>query len=134
MHNDVTSAETPLAATSRAVSTSVWHDVGDVVAVIKARRTVFIAPDDHQIVVIVHDGALYALDNICIHKQRELHRGVVLHDRLVCPGHQWAFDLACGWEAVKQQCQPTYAVRITDDERVEVDLASRAVRIEPPER
>ncbi len=132
MHNDVTSAIP--AAPAAGDAPSEWSDVGELAAVVKARRTVIDTPAGEQIVVIAHDDNLYALDNICIHKQRELHKGVVLNGRLVCPGHQWAFDLGCGWEAVKQQCQPSYTVRVTDAERVEVDLNSRSVVSEPPPR
>jgi nitrite reductase (NADH) small subunit len=49
----------------------------------------------------------------------------------VCPGHQWAFDLQTGWEAIKQECQPTYRVRV-DGDVVQVDAASRAVLVRPP--
>jgi nitrite reductase/ring-hydroxylating ferredoxin subunit len=73
------------------------------------------------------DNCVYALDNVCIHKQRELVRGVVLGDRIVCPGHQWAFHLSTGFEAKMERYQPTYPVRITDDGRVEVDVASPSV-------
>ena len=68
------------------------------------------------------------MDNICIHKQRPMLKGVILRDRLVCPGHQWAFELESGWEAVKEECQPTYDVRVTDDGVVEVDLDSKCAR------
>ncbi|MBA3803473.1 MAG: Rieske 2Fe-2S domain-containing protein [Acidimicrobiia bacterium] len=101
-----------------------WLDVGDVVAVTKRRKFV-VADGEATIVIVAHDGGVFAMDNICIHRQRELVKGVVLRDRLVCPGHQWAFELGTGWEAVKEECQPTYAVRVTDTGRVEVDLASR---------
>lgn len=84
-----------------------------------------------SIVVVAHEGRVFALANVCIHRERELVKGVVLRNRLVCPGHQWAFDLETGWESVKERCQPTYTVRITADERVEVDLASRAVTCPP---
>jgi len=55
---------------------------------------------------------------------RVLVKGVVLNGRIVCPGHQWPFDLAAGWEAVKQPCQSTYDVRI-DGTAVLVDVESR---------
>ena len=57
----------------------------------------------------------------CIHKQCELANGVVLNGKLVCPGHQWAFALDSGWEAIKEECQPTYPVRVVDG-IVEVDV------------
>ena len=31
------------------------------------------------------------------------------------PGHQWAFALDSGWEAIKEECQPTHPVRVADD-------------------
>lgn len=105
-----------------------WLDVGSVEDVVRLKRFV-VADGEAQIVVIVHDGGVYAMDNICIHKQRELVKGVILREKLVCPGHQWAFALDTGWEAVKQECQPTYTVRVTDEGRVEVDLDSKDVRV-----
>jgi nitrite reductase (NADH) small subunit len=100
-----------------------WVDVGDVTDVVK-RRKVVVGDGLDAKVVIVHDGCVYALDNICIHKQRELAKGVILGDRIVCPGHQWSFQLATGFEAKMERYQPTYPVRVTDDGRVEVDVAN----------
>lgn len=109
---------------------SAWHDVGALAEVERRRRSVVSVGSD-EIVVVAHEGRLFAMDNLCIHRQRELSKGVVLRDRLVCPGHQWAFALDTGWEATKQQCQPVYAVRVTDTGRVEIDLASRTVHGPP---
>ena len=88
-----------------------WHPVGTTADVAKRKRVV-ISIDDRQILVVAHEGAFYAFDNICIHRDRERSKGVILNGKLVCPGHQWAFALGTGWEAVKEQCQPTYAVRV----------------------
>ncbi len=107
-----------------------WVDVGSTAEVAK-RRKVVIEIGDEQIFVLAHDGDFFALQNICIHRQREISKGVVLNGRIVCPGHQWAFDLRTGWESVKQECQPTYRVRIEDDV-VQVDAASRRVLVVPP--
>jgi nitrite reductase (NADH) small subunit len=104
-----------------------WVDVGSVADVAK-RRKVVIDVGDEQIFVIAHEGGFYALQNICIHRQREISKGVVLSGRIVCPGHQWAFDLQTGWESVKHECQPTYRVRV-EDGVVQVDAASRAVLV-----
>ena len=109
-------------------SSTQWVDGGDIADVFRRRKFV-IGEEPNEVVVVCHDGGVYALQNICIHKGRELGKGVVLRDRLVCPGHQWSFDLQTGWESVKERCQPTYAVRITDAGRVEVDLASRRIAI-----
>jgi len=88
-----------------------WHPVGTAAGITK-RRKVVISVDDRQILVVAHEGSFYAFDNICIHRDRELSKGVILNGKLVCPGHQWAFALGTGWEAVKEQCQPTHAVRV----------------------
>ncbi|MDQ3738809.1 MAG: Rieske (2Fe-2S) protein [Actinomycetota bacterium] len=110
-----------------------WLDVGDVAEVTR-RRKFTVNDGDHLIVVVAHDGNVYAMDNTCIHRQRQLVKGVVLRNRLVCPGHQWAFELGTGWESVKEKCQPTYSVRVTGDDRVEIDLGSRTVLDSPPAR
>jgi nitrite reductase (NADH) small subunit len=110
--------------------TSTWLDVGAADEV-RRRRKVVVAHEGGEILVLAHDGAVFAFENLCIHRERPLAKGVVLNGRIVCPGHQWAFDLATGWEAVKAECQPTYAVRI-DDGRVLVDTASCARRGGPP--
>ncbi len=56
-------------------------------------RKVVVDVDGREMLVLAHDGAFYAFDNICIHRERELAKGVVLNGKLVCPGHQWAFAL-----------------------------------------
>lgn len=101
-----------------------WVDVGELADVVR-RRKVLVHVDDTEVVVVAHQGALYALDNRCIHKQRELVRGVILRDRLVCPGHQWAFALETGCEASMGECQPIWTVRTSEAGRVEIDRNSR---------
>lgn len=97
-----------------------WVTAGDADALTRARKTV-IDVDGYEVFVLAHDGNLYAFQNRCIHKQRELAKGVVLNGKLVCPGHQWAFALDSGYEAIKEECQPTFAVRVVDG-MVEVDV------------
>jgi nitrite reductase (NADH) small subunit len=103
-----------------------WRDVGPANEVTKLRKVVLADDDGRAIVVVAHDGEFYAMQNECIHRQRELSKGVVLNGRLVCPGHQWSFELGSGWEAVKEQCQPTYPVRVQDGV-VQVDTAARRI-------
>ena len=102
-----------------------WVDVGAFDEV-RRKSKVVVPHDDGQILVLVHDGTVHAFDNVCIHRERELHKGVVLNGKLICPGHQWAFELGSGWEAVKERCQPTFAVKV-DGDRVLVDVTSRRV-------
>ena len=97
-----------------------WVQAGDVATITKARKTL-IDVDGYEVLVLAHEGNLYAFQNRCIHKQRELAKGVVLNGKLVCPGHQWAFALDSGYEAVKEECQPMFPVRVVDG-IVEVDV------------
>lgn len=107
-----------------------WIEVGREADVAR-RKKVVITHEDRPIVVIAHEGQMYAMDNICIHRERELSKGVILRNRVICPGHQWAFDLATGWESVKEQCQPTYDVKV-DEGVVYVDPASRRTVVPAP--
>lgn len=105
-----------------------WVTAGEAAAIVRARKVV-IDVDGHEVLVLAHEGAFYAFANRCIHRDRELAKGVVLNGKLVCPGHQWAFELGSGWESIKQQCQPTYQVRVVDDV-VEVDVTATSPMIE----
>jgi nitrite reductase/ring-hydroxylating ferredoxin subunit len=69
---------------------------------------------------------VYALADTCIHKQRSLSKGVLLNGCIVCPGHQWEFDPATGYEATQDRYQPTYGVRV-EDGTVYVTTSPRAV-------
>lgn len=125
---------------------SEWADVGPVAEVRRRRKVVIPAGDaatgeapDTVLVLAVDDG-FRAFGNVCVHRRKLLERGVILTGRLICPGHQWAFDLDDGWEATMQRCQPMYDVRIdvrpgaggdaveVPVEVVQVDLASRTLR------
>ncbi len=50
-------------------------------------------------------------------------KGVILGGQLVCPGHQWTFDLNTGWESVEEQGLPMYDTRVVDG-MVQVSLTS----------
>jgi nitrite reductase (NADH) small subunit len=67
---------------------------------------------------------IYAMADVCIHQDRSLSKGTLLHGRVVCPGHQWQFDLATGYEEDQDRCQPTYPVRV-DGDTVYVSLTPR---------
>jgi nitrite reductase (NADH) small subunit len=58
---------------------------------------------------------IYALADVCIHQDRSLSKGTLLHGKVVCPGHQWQFDLETGYEEDQDRCQPTYPVRVDGD-------------------
>ncbi len=50
-----------------------------------------------KVLLLSHDGQLYAVDNRCPHLKMPLKRGKVTDDcALVCPFHRSAFDLKTG--------------------------------------
>lgn len=55
---------------------------------------------------------VYAFHDVCVHKQRSLSKGTVLHCDVICPGHQWKFDLETGYNEEHGRYQPTYDIRI----------------------
>lgn len=68
-----------------------------------------------EILLLWNDGEPTAMANTCIHRGRSLAQGFLLNGRLVCPGHQWAFDIATGYCRERDQSQPTYPARLTED-------------------
>jgi nitrite reductase (NADH) small subunit len=104
-----------------------WVVAGAPEAIVKQRRVV-LDVDGTEVLVLAHDGNFYAFANRCVHKDRQLSKGVILNGKLVCPGHQWAFALDTGWESIKEQCQPTFPVRV-EHGHVEVDVSGIAPRI-----
>lgn len=88
---------------------------------LQRRRTTVVARDEGDIVVGWHDDRPFAMANMCVHRDRELSRGMIFQGRLVCPGHQWAFDLRSGYCAERDRTQPVYLTRV-DDGIVYVDV------------
>jgi nitrite reductase (NADH) small subunit len=91
-----------------------WVEVASRAELEKARKKV-VSADGFDLVLVWHDGQAYAMENICIHKGRELVDGVILNGRLVCPGHQWAYELGTGWCRERERCQPSFPVRVDGD-------------------
>jgi nitrite reductase (NADH) small subunit len=67
-----------------------------------------------EIVVFWNDGRPTALANVCLHKERRLSDGFLLKGRIVCPGHQWSFDIESGFCKERDKHQPRYDVQVVD--------------------
>ena len=72
--------------------------------------------DDEEIVVFWNQGEIRVINNICIHKKRKLSQGFILQNRVVCPGHQWAFNLDTGFCRERDRTQQIYQSRIEHDQ------------------
>ena len=88
----------------------------------RKKKQVFVGPT--AIALFLVGGEVFALRDVCIHKERSLSKGTLLHGRIICPGHQWSFDPATGEVADQPECQPTYAVRV-DEGKIYVDPQQR---------
>ncbi|MGQ0848580.1 MAG: Rieske (2Fe-2S) protein [Actinomycetota bacterium] len=98
---------------------------------LQRRKKLLVEAGGIPIAVFFDDGYVYALRDICIHKQRNLSKGLVFQGKVICPGHQWAFDLPTGWVDEWAECQPTFAVKVEGGE-VFVDPEPRVRTVAPP--
>jgi nitrite reductase (NADH) small subunit len=78
------------------------------------RRKMLVTVGDQQIALFYINEQVYALRDICIHKQRQLSKGTVLHGHVICPGHQWSFEPSTGYVEEQDRCQPSYDVKVED--------------------
>ncbi|HET7327080.1 MAG TPA: Rieske 2Fe-2S domain-containing protein [Nocardioidaceae bacterium] len=94
---------------------SEWVKVADMKELARRRKKV-VNVDGEDVVLFAAGEKVYALRDTCIHEQRSLAKGTLFNGRVICPGHQWQFDLASGWEETQERCQPTYEVKVEGDE------------------
>lgn len=79
------------------------------------RKKTQVDVEGEPVALFLVGSRVFALADTCIHKQRSLSKGVLLNDRIVCPGHQWEFDPATGYVEDQDRYQPTYDVRVEGD-------------------
>jgi nitrite reductase (NADH) small subunit len=103
-----------------------WHEVATL-ADLKVRKKKAVDVDGTPVALFYINDTVYALNDICIHEQRNLSKGAILFGKVICPGHQWKFDPATGEPVDQEGCQPTYAVRVDEAGAVSVSLQSPAV-------
>jgi len=92
---------------------SEWVRVAELKELARRRKTQ-VTVGDEQIALFLVGERVFALADVCIHEERSLSKGTVFRGRVVCPGHQWQFDLATGWVEDQERCQPTYDVKVED--------------------
>lgn len=82
---------------------------------LQRRKKLLVTAGGEPIAIFLVEGRVYALRDICIHKQRNLSKGLVFQGKVICPGHQWAFDLCTGWVDETMECQPTFDVKLEEE-------------------
>ena len=78
------------------------------------RKKKLVEVEGEPVALFLLGSDVHALADTCIHKQRSLSKGVLLNGCVVCPGHQWEFDVATGYESTQDRYQPSYDVRVED--------------------
>lgn len=82
---------------------------------LQRRKKTSVKVEGEDVALFLVGDRVFALHDVCIHEQRSLSKGAILRDRVVCPGHQWQFELETGWVEDQERCQPTYAVKVEGD-------------------
>lgn len=80
---------------------------------------------EHYVLVTRVEGALHALDDVCVHAGCLLSGGWLEGREVVCPCHEYRFDAETGRNVtVPRLCgdQPVLPVRVDDDGMVVVKL------------
>ena len=61
-------------------------------------------------------GKPLAVDNVCPHRGGPLAEGTIEGDKVVCPWHQWEFDLATGIGVTESDSKvEAYALTVSGD-------------------
>lgn len=100
---------------------SAWHAVATI-SDLKARKKKAVEVDGTPVALFYVNDRVYALNDVCIHEQRQLSKGALLFGKVICPGHQWKFDPATGLPEGQDGCQPTYDVKVDEAGTVHVSL------------
>lgn len=104
-----------------------WVEVATIKELVRHKKK-YVEAAGEQIALFYTGEHVYALYDVCMHKQRSLAKGVVMGGQVICPGHQWMFDVETGWVEEEGRCQPTYEVRVDDEGVVFVNPVRRLLR------
>ena len=86
------------------------------------------------IALFLVDDEVFAVDDTCIHQERSLSKGTLLHGQVICPGHQWKFDPRTGEPEDQDGCLATYAVEVTEEGRSSSTPIRSPPAVPPPPR
>jgi len=60
-------------------------------------KSAIIEVGEKEIALFNYKGDFYAIDNTCPHRGAPLGEGRIEEGILICPGHEWRFELKSGW-------------------------------------
>ena len=83
---------------------------------------------DAQVGLFHQKEGLFAIDNLCPHRQAPLHEGFVSDGQVTCPWHQWQFQLDDGvCRNIPKVQIATYMVEVRDG-TVWIDLEKEGTK------
>ena len=73
--------------------------------------------DGVGVLICRYEGGLFALTELCPHKQESMRYGVVMDGKLICPSHTYGFDLSTGrCDKRRQAPAQTYPLEVRGEE------------------
>ncbi|MBL7788925.1 MAG: Rieske (2Fe-2S) protein [Chitinophagales bacterium] len=80
----------------------------------KPQQTTIYIHNGKEYCIVNLDGKIYAIDNICPHQGASLSLGEIKGEEIICPLHQWRFNVKTGACNVEKYCVDRYQVEIAD--------------------
>jgi nitrite reductase/ring-hydroxylating ferredoxin subunit len=107
-------------ATAPTPSSGAWVHVAEMTDLTRRKRKQ-VTVGGCPIALFLVDDEVFAMDDVCVHKERFLTKGTLLNGQVICPGHQWRFDPRTGEAEDQEGRQATYAVQVTDEGAILLD-------------
>ena len=98
------------------------HALGSVAQIPPGEGREFTVGETLIAVFHARNGAVYATQALCPHRNGPLADGLLGGATLVCPFHAWKFDIATGKPLLGDCAIAVYPVRLSDDGRIFVTL------------
>ena len=86
-------------------------NLGSIDAIPLGQGRCYVVGDREVAVFRQRDGALFATQNRCPHRQGPLSEGLVGDRRVICPLHAHQFNLETGCGGVPEECVEVYSVQ-----------------------
>ena len=79
-------------------------------------KSAIIEVGDKEIALFNYKGNFYAIDNTCPHRGAPLGEGRIEEGILICPNHEWRFELKSGWCPQNPELSTeVYPIKIHDE-------------------
>ena len=79
-------------------------------------KSAIIEVGDKEIALFNYKGNFYAIDNTCPHRGAQLGEGRIEEGILICPNHEWRFELKSGWCPQNPELSTeVYPIKVNDE-------------------